>query len=359
MLKTIMKMELKRYLRNPIYFIGAIVVAFGVYSSVSPYLTIHYFNDDGEIPTLVEYSEIDDADIMDGYIPASKKEQYTMGLEKIGQIMVDVFGISPAEIKELTDKLEKSNMSFTEIAEYMKSNYSFYGANTYFYESKMKQANAEEANHYIETSLKKHTYSNYFSRKYADYLGVYIIFYAILIFAFLFIRDSKRDIYELLHTKPLKAWQYIFGKLFGGMAAIGVVVGVITLLFDTIVMLHGKAAGFPVSFWDLWLAVILYIIPNLLMVASVYTGIAVLFKSPLPAVPALVLYMIYSNMGSQLEDGSFGYRIRKLAILVRFPDVFFETMTPPQAVFNQMFLFACAILAISLSIAIWKRRRVY
>ena len=359
MLKTIMRMELKRYFRNPIYYIGAIVVALGVYNDVSPYLTIRYFNQDSEIPALAEYSEIDDADIMEGYIPTSKEEQYAMGLEKIGQVMMDEYGFRPAEAKELMGKLEKSNLSFMEIAEYMESNYSFYGANTYFYESKMKQASAEEANHYIEASLKEHTYSNYFSRKYADYLGVYIIFYAILMFAFLFIRDSKRDIYELLHTKPLKAWQYIIGKLFGGMAAMGFVVGMITLLFDIIVMKNGKAAGFPVSFWDLWLAVILYILPNLLMVASVYTGIAVLFKNPLPAVPALVLYMIYSNMGSRLEDGSFGYKIRKLAILVRFPDVFFETRTPPQAVFNQVFLLVCAMLVIALSITVWKRRRVY
>lgn len=359
MLKTIIEMELKRYFRNPIYYIGAVIVILGVYSSISPYLKIHYFNDESEIHTLEEHSEIADADIMDGYIPAAKEDQYNMGLERIGQIMVDEFGLSQAEANELASRLKKSRMSFMEIADYMETKYSFYSANVYFYEAEMKQANAAEANHYIENSLKEHTYSNYFSRKYADYFSVYIVFYAIFMFAFLFIRDSKGDIYELLHTKPVRAWQYISGKILGGLAAIGVTAGTVTLLFDVLVILHGRAAGFPVSFLDLYFAVILYVLPNLLMVASVHTGIAVLFKSPLPAVPALVLYMIYSNMGCRLEDGSFGYNLRKLAILVRFPDPFFETTAPPQAVFNQVFLLVCAMLVIVLSITIWKRRRVY
>lgn len=358
-MKTIINMELKRYFRNPILYIGAILVALGVYSSVSPYLNIHYFVSESEIHTLEEWSELSDADIMDGYIPTTEEEQYKMGIEKIGQVMLDEFGFNQEEKEELVKQLVKSKMSYPELADYMKTNYSFMSVNVYFFEAQMKQASVEEANHYIDLSLNKQKYSKYFSRKYADYLGVYIIFYAILMFAFLFIRDSKKDIYELLHTKPLKAREYIIGKIIGGMSALTIVVVIITMIFDVLLMLYGKSQGFPVSFWDLWIAVALLIIPNLLMVISVYTLIAVLFKSPLPAVPALILYMIYSNMGTRLEDGNFGYKIRKLAILVRFPGVFFETYTPPQAVFNQIFLIVGSISIIIISILIWKRRRVY
>ncbi len=358
-MKTIIKMELKRYFRNPIFYIGAILVVLGVYNSVSPYLEIDYFNNESEIHTLEKWSEIADADIIDGYIPTTREEQYTMGIEKICQVMVDEFGFNQRQKNELVNKLVVSNMSFMEVAAYMEANYSFLSANVYFKEYELKQASVEEANHYINTSLEKHKYSNYFSRKFADYFGVYIIFYAIFMFAFLFIRDSKRDIYELLHTKPLKASEYIIGKIIGGMSALSIVVIIITMIFNVLVMSHGMSVGFPVSFWDLWISVILLIIPNLLMVVSVYTAIAVLFKSPLPAVPALVLYMIYSNMGSELEDGIYGYKIRELAILVRFPDVFFETIIPLQAVINQTILLLGAVIIILLSIAIWRRRRVY
>lgn len=359
MIKTIIKREVLSYLRNPMYYIGAIIVFMGVYSSVLPYLQIHYFTEPNEIRKLENFSEIADADVSVGYIPATKEEQYEIGLENISADLVEFFQMSPEETNQLVTNLKDSKMSITEIAQYMAENYSYNNADYQFYYAKMKQATVEEANNYIKGALSDRTYTDYFSRKYADYMGVYIIFYAILMFAFLYMKDSKKDIYELLHTKHIKPWQYITGKIFGGMTAMLFVVGVITAIFNILAMRQGIVAGFPVSIWDIWFGVIVYLIPNLFMVICVYSFIAVLFKNPLPGVPALVLYMIYSNMGTRMEDGSYGYKIRKLAILVRFPDLFFETITPRQAVVNQLSLVVIALLMASISIIIWKRRRVY
>ena len=361
MIKTIIKREVISYLKNPIFYIGAIIVCIFVYMDVSPYINIHYFTEESEIGTIDRnnQTEISDADIMEGYIPTMKEEQYKMGMDKIYNVLIEGFNMTQKEAEAVILVLYSRKMSIAEIDEYMELNYSYYSAKYEFYDSEMKKATVEEANQYIEMALKQETYTSYFSRKYADYLGVYIIFYAILMFAFLYRKDSKKDIYELLHTKPIKAWQYITGKILGGMTAMSLVVMLITTIFNYLVIKHGISAGFPVSFWDIWLAMILYVLPNLFMVISVYTGVAVLFKTPLPAVPALVLYMIYSNMGSILEDGRYGYQIRKLAILVRFPDIFFETNTPIQAIVNQMSLVAIAMIIATASILIWKRRRVY
>jgi ABC-2 type transport system permease protein len=359
MIKTIIKREVLSYLKNPMYYIGAILVFMGVYSSVSPYLQIHYFEKPSEIRTLENHSELADADVSVGYIPTTKEEQYEMGLDGIYMTLVESLNMSPEEANQLILKLRGSKMSILETVRYMEENYSYYNADYHFYNAQIKQATVEEANNYIKESLSEKTYTNYFSRKYADYMGVYIIFYVILMFAFLYMKDSKKDIYELLHTKPIKPWQYITGKIFGGMTAMLFVVGIITGIFNILAMRQGIAAGFPVSIWDIWFGVIIYLIPNLFIVICVYTFIAVLFKNPLPGVPALVLYMIYSNMGTRMEDGSFGYKIRKLAILVRFPDLFFETITPGQAVINQLSLATIALLITIISILIWKRRRVY
>lgn len=359
MIKTIVKREVISYLKNPMYYIGAILVFIGVYSSVSPYLNIHYFNEPSEIRTLDNHTGIADADISDGYIPTTKEEQYEVGLENIYTDLVENVKMPPEEANQLVIKLKDSKMSATETCRYMEEAYSYYGAEYHFHNADIKQATVEEANNYIKESLSEKTYTDYFSRKYADYMGVYIIFYAIVIFAFLFMKDSKKDIYELLHTKPIKPWQYITGKILGGMVPMIVVVGVITVIYNILIMRQGIAAGFPVSFWVIWLGVIIYLIPNLLMIICVYTFISVLFKNPLPGVPALVLYMIYSNMGTRMEDGTFGYKIRKLAILVRFPDLFFETITPSQAVVNQLSLACIAVVLSIISILMWKRRRVY
>ncbi len=82
---------------------------------------------------------------------------------------------------------------------------------------------------------------------------------------------------------------------------------------------------------DFLLATCLYILPNMLMIVSVYSLVSLLCKSPLPAVPLLLLYIVYSNMGSRNAEGIYGYDGRPLAIMVRFPGGFFDTSPPPMA----------------------------
>ena len=110
---------------------------------------------------------------------------------------------------------------------------------------------------------------------------------------------------------------------------------------------------------DFLLATCLYILPNMLMIVSVYSLISLLFKSPLPAVPLLLLYMVYSNMGGRNADGVYGYHGRPLAIMVRFPGTLFDTTPPPMALLNQSFLILAAMCIFFISVQIWKRRRVY
>lgn len=51
---------------------------------------------------------------------------------------------------------------------------------------------------------------------------------------------------------------------------------------------------FEVHLADFLLATCFYSLPNMLMIVSVYSLISLLFKSPLPTVPLLLLYMVYS-----------------------------------------------------------------
>lgn len=359
MIRTIIKREIMNYLKNPIYYIGAVLVFINVYGYAAPYLNIHYFTRDKEIKTLDYDTGLLDADIMNGYIPVSEAEMYQIGLKQIGKVLNEEFNMTTEESQAVIQKLQKSKMSIAKMDDYLAEHYSFQGAQWYFFENDKKKATIEEANSYIKNELKEETYSSYFSRKYVDYLAVCLAFYAIVLFAFLYLGDTKKDIYELLHTKALKPWKYIAGKLAGGLAAILLAAGVMTAIFDVLIIRHGITAGFPVSVWDLWYAILIYILPELLMVICVYTMISLLFKNPLPAVPALILYIIYSNLsiGGVSEDCLTGYRVPKLAIMIRFPDLFFKTVIPAQAVVNQIFLIAAAVIMIMISCMVWKRRR--
>lgn len=112
MIKTIVKREVLSYLKNPIYYIGGIVVFISVYLSLSPYLNIHHFTDASEIRTLSNHAEISDADIMVGYIPTTTEEQYEMGLDKIKSTMIENFDMSLVEANALILKLKKVKCLF-------------------------------------------------------------------------------------------------------------------------------------------------------------------------------------------------------------------------------------------------------
>ena len=137
------------------------------------------------------------------------------------------------------------------------------------------------------------------------------------------------------------------------------ILAALNLIFFGLCLVSVGNRGFEVRLTDFLLTDCFYILPNMLMIVSVYSLISLLFKSPLPAVPFLLLYIVYSNMGSRNVEGIYGYYGRPLAIMVRFLGDFFDTAPPPMALMNQSFLILAAGCIFFLSMQIWKRRRVY
>ncbi len=176
-------------------------------------------------------------------------------------------------------------------------------------------------------------------------------FFATVFLAFLFMQDMKKNTYELLHTKPIKGWKYIFGKTVSGfllmlfvliLLNVGFFVlckiagyqagfsahplikgwkyifgktvsGFLLMLFVLILLnvgffvlckIAGYQAGFSAHPLDFLKSTVFYILPNMVMICSVYGLVSLLFRNPLPAVPMLILYMLYSNMLRIGENGS-------------------------------------------------------
>ena len=174
----------------------------------------------------------------------------------------------------------------------------------------------------------------------------------------LFLQDTKKHTYELLHTKPISAGKYVLGKVIAGFVTCLIALTILNLLFWVLCLIYTKDSGFEVRLWDFVVSTALYILPNMMMIVSVYTLISLLFKNPLPGVPLLILYMVYSNMGRRNAEGVYGYWGRPFAIMIRFPGQLFDTTPPPMALLNQSFLILASVAIILISIQIWKRRRM-
>lgn len=184
------------------------------------------------------------------------------------------------------------------------------------------------------------------------------MFFSTVMLAVLFLQDTKKHTYELLHTKPISAGKYVLAKVSAGFVTCLIALTILNLLFWVLCLIYTKDSGFEVRLWDFVVSTALYILPNMLMIVSVYTLISLLFKNPLPGVPLLILYMVYSNMGRRNAEEIYGYWGRPFAIMVRFPGQLFDTTPPPMALLNQSFLILASVAIILISIQIWKRRRM-
>lgn len=354
----ILKREVKNYLKNPILWVGLLIVIFLLFQNLGSYLKLQYVRSESELEE-VHAGNRADADISEGYILASKEKRWELASKKIKDSFVKSFDYSEKQAQEVINKLEQENMTEAEMSAYLVENYDFYGADDIFQDAHTYKGTKEEINSYMGSKFKQKPFTYYFSRKFADFAGLCMGFFASILLAFLFIRDTKRDTYEMLHTKPISAGRYIIGKVAGGFLTLMIILVILNIIFGVLCTVCGWRAGFPVRIWDLLWASLLYIVPNMLMIVSVYTLTAVVFKNPLPAAPLLLLYMLYSNMGSIGPDGQYGYYGKPLAVMVRFPGKFFETSPPPWVLLNQVFLVLASALLILSAAAAWKKWRSY
>lgn len=353
---SVLKREVKNYIRSPLLWLGTAAGVLMIFQYVSPWLEIHYL---AEGETIVnDYPEtIHEGEVYEGYVPTEEGTRREMWEERIREVLTSEFGMDRAEVLSLIDEMKE--MDILEACAHL-NEYGFYNA---YYEYKITayhKGTREEINAYIAERLEDKTFSYYFSRKFADFAGLFMGFFATVLLSVLFLQDTRRNTYELLHTKPLRPGKYLSGKVAGGFMVCLMILAVFNLIFFGLCLVSAGKYGFKVRLTDFLLATCFYILPNMLMIVSIYSLISLLFKSPLPAVPLLFLYIVYSNMGSYRNaEGIYGYYGRPLAIMVRFPGSFFDTAPPPMVLQNQCFLILAAICILFVSMQLWKRRRVY
>lgn len=353
-MKAIIRCEILHYLKRPLFWIVTVVTIFGVFQQLNPYLDIHYITSEEELKNN-DPESVREGEIFEGYIPSSEEEHRERWEKNIQETLLTEFGMNKEEAAGVLR--EMSGMEIKEACQYLEEQYGYY--NTYYVWEDMlyRKGTMEEINSYIGEKLDEHSFSYYFSRKFADFSGLFMGFSATVLLAVLFIQDTRKSTYELLHTKPISAAQYVIGKVAGGFLICLMVLGILNLVFWAACLICTNGNGFEIKLTDFLLATCLYILPNMLMIVCVYTIVALLFKTPLPAVPLLVLYILYSNMGSRNAEGVYGYYGRPLAIMVRFPGLFFDVTPPPLVLVNQICLLFASTAIILMGIQIWRRRR--
>ena len=123
-MKTIIKRSILDYLKNHVLWIGLIIIVASMYQCLSSYLQIHYIKQNEQI-TQSDVA-LEDADVMDGYIPTSDdKERRREWEDTIKETLMDTskngFGFSRQEADHVMKEIQ--NMDVKTASEFLESQY--------------------------------------------------------------------------------------------------------------------------------------------------------------------------------------------------------------------------------------------
>ena len=276
--------------------------------------------------------------------------------------MVVILYISECEMshedaqKQMDEVLSKG-WTVQEIRQFFIDEYGIVGFQSVWNMSAYKKADAGEVQQYLDSVFQEESYTSYLGRKYADYLGITSILFTISVFVILLMRDMRKSIYSFIHTKPISSRNYVLGKYIAGISMVLLFVVILTAIVDVVAVSAGNSYGYKTSLWDIWANIIMYDLPGILLTGCIMLFISILFKNVIPAIPAMLLYFIYANIGTLSSAEDYHYQVKPGAIFIRFPQLFTETEIPSGIVSNQIFLLILAIVLLIASIQIWERRR--
>lgn len=82
-------------------------------------------------------------------------------------------------------------MELEEAYDYLNEKYEWYGARYLYEDTSYFKGTAEEINSYLDQKMEKKPFSYYYARKFADFTGLYMGFFATIMFSVLFLQDTK------------------------------------------------------------------------------------------------------------------------------------------------------------------------
>lgn len=336
---SLVKKDFMLLLKSPLTYIGVLSMVVILYITVSPYIKLYDdFQPDGET---MEYSY--DGNITDGYIPTPENERWEYVSQEMEAYLVSECEMSHEDAQKQMDEVLSKGWTVQEIRQFFIDEYGIVGFQSVWNMSAYKKADAGEVQQYLDSVFQEESYTSYLGRKYADYLGITSILFTISVFAILLMCDMRKSIYSFIHTKPISSRNYVLGKYIAGISMVLLFVVILTAIVDVVAVSAGNSYGYKTSLWDIWANIIMYDLPGILLTGCIMLFISILFKNVIPAIPAMLLYFIYANIGTLSSAEDYHYQVKPGAIFIRFPQLFTETEIPSGIVSNQIFLLILAM----------------
>ena len=229
-----------------------------------------------------------------------------------------------------------------------------------YYGEKMREsilnrsATYEEALEEYNAILKEDKLTNAEAREFADYMGITAGLFPIFITAFILIRDIKSGAQEIIFSKRVSSFRYIFTKYLAALVAL-IVPYLIMATHQTLI--YSKIASenkITIDYLAFYKYILMWIVPTLMFVTALGMVFAVIIRKPIVAI--IVQFMLWAISITDLIMQSYGLYI----IFIRYNAVTSNTeyMKWAHSInINRMFYFVLSIIMMFLTAFIYNRRR--
>lgn len=119
---AILTREVKNYLKSPLFWIGVVIVIFGVFLTVNPYLDTRYLAEGEEIAN--DYpGAVHEGEVYEGYVPSGEEQRREIWEHTIQENLIQSFHMSEKEAE--TAVTEMKGMDIKQACAHLEKEYSY------------------------------------------------------------------------------------------------------------------------------------------------------------------------------------------------------------------------------------------
>lgn len=167
--------------------------------------------------------------------------------------------------------------------------------------------NYKDALKEYEVIKEKDRYSSAVSRLFADYMGIYIFLVSSFLPVFLWLKDKKKGIGEVIYSKPISTKKLFLSRFFSNVFAIYLIVLLIGSYYQiNIIRDYGIN---NINFFAIYNISFYWILPIILFSTCIVTMMTIVTNSPIGIVLNFLIWIIMISVGAKNIVGSYSFNL--------------------------------------------------
>jgi len=191
-------------------------------------------------------------------------------------------------------------------------------------------------------------FTSLMAQMFCDYYGISLSMLTVFLSAFMFYRDRRSRILELVCSRPVGGVSYVFSKFIGMCIPIFASIMAVACI-PTFYAIKMKLEGYDVNVFAYFSTFAVWLFPGVMFVVALSMMVSLLSNSPIAAIG--VQYVIFFLTVMPLYGD---YSLSK--VFIRHNTL--EPLMNPQAFYiNRIFIFVMSIIITFITAGIWQRKR--